>query len=57
MDIITSVHRHDFVRCECGKVAVDGGTHYLRRLWSLDATPEDAYTELSIEEAEEDTPE
>ena len=28
---IESKHRHDMVRCECGKVAVDGGHDYLRR--------------------------
>ena len=28
---IISRHRHDFVICECGKVAVDGGNSYLRR--------------------------
>lgn len=29
--IIQSVHRHDFVRCECGNIFVDGGTDYIRR--------------------------
>jgi len=27
-----SAHRHDFKRCECGEIAVDGGDEYLRRL-------------------------
>jgi len=31
-DIIESKHRHDFVKCSCKAVAVDGGTAYLRRL-------------------------
>ena len=31
-DIIFSRHRHDFVRCSCGKCAVDGGMDYLRRV-------------------------
>lgn len=28
---IESRHRHDFVRCQCGNVFVDGGKDYLRR--------------------------
>ena len=31
-DIIESKHRHDFVSCSCGKIAVDGGKDYLRRM-------------------------
>lgn len=31
-DIIESVHRHDFVTCECGSISIDGGKDYLRRL-------------------------
>jgi hypothetical protein len=31
-DIIESVHVHDFKWCQCGAVAVDGGTDYLRRV-------------------------
>ena len=27
-----SAHVHDFVRCKCGAVAVDGGQEYLRRV-------------------------
>lgn len=30
-DIIESKHRHDFVRCSCGNISVDGGTAYTRR--------------------------
>jgi len=30
-DIIESKHRHDFVRCKCGSIFVDGGKDYLRR--------------------------
>jgi tRNA(Ile2) C34 agmatinyltransferase TiaS len=30
-DVIESVHRHDFVRCKCGEIAVDGGKAYLKR--------------------------
>lgn len=29
-DVIKSKHRHDFVWCSCGKVAVDGGNDYLK---------------------------
>ena len=31
-DKIVSKHRHDFVECTCGAVAVDGGQEYLRRI-------------------------
>lgn len=30
-DIIESTHRHDFVRCKCGEIFVDGGKDYLKR--------------------------
>jgi hypothetical protein len=30
-DEIESRHRHDYVACSCGNVAVDGGHAYLRR--------------------------
>ena len=30
LDVIESKHRHDFVRCKCGAVFVDGGNDYLR---------------------------
>jgi predicted RNA-binding Zn-ribbon protein involved in translation (DUF1610 family) len=31
---IVSEHRHDFKSCRCGNVSVDGGTAYIRRLFS-----------------------
>lgn len=31
-EIIESVHRHHFVSCPCGSIAVDGGCEYLRRV-------------------------
>lgn len=35
-DFIVSKHRHDFVECTCGAIAVDGGQEYLRRVGSLE---------------------
>lgn len=32
-DIIESVTRHDFRRCKCGSIVVDGGTDYLKVDW------------------------
>lgn len=42
-DIITSYHRHDYVSCKCGAVAVDGGTEYLKRTGEISDV-----TEMSI---------
>lgn len=44
-DMIWSAHRHDFKRCKCGKVAVDGGLDYRRRVFATDAK----YEEQSID--------
>ena len=44
-DVIESNYRHDYVKCSCGLVAVDGGRDYLRR--SFFNSPDD-YTELSV---------
>jgi hypothetical protein len=30
-DVIESKHVHDFVRCKCGEIFVDGGREYIRR--------------------------
>jgi len=30
--VIESTHVHDYVSCACGKIAVDGGREYLRRV-------------------------
>ena len=30
-DVIQSRHVHEYKRCKCGEVAVDGGLEYLRR--------------------------
>lgn len=32
-DVIQSTHRHDFVMCKCGDIAVDGGNDYTRRVY------------------------
>lgn len=29
-DIIQSKHRHDFVTCKCGAIAIDGGSDYTK---------------------------
>ncbi|WP_232696130.1 DUF7695 domain-containing protein [Brevibacillus daliensis] len=44
-DVIESKHRHDFVWCSCGKVAVDGGLAYMRRLFP-NHPAEDHYEEV-----------
>ncbi len=31
-EIIVSRHRHDFKSCKCGKVSVDGGLYYRKRV-------------------------
>ena len=36
-EIIESKSRHDFVRCLCGAIAVDGGYDYLRRIGKLES--------------------
>lgn len=30
-DVIDSKHRHDWVKCACGNIFVDGGRVYIRR--------------------------
>ena len=43
-DTIISRHRHDFVQCSCGAIAVDGGQEYLRRVGRLE---KGSYTDIS----------
>ena len=43
-DIIVSEHTHDFKFCCCRKVAVVGGTEYLRRCYKNST---DDFTELT----------
>jgi len=38
---IESRHRHDFVRCSCGNIAVDGGKDYLKRSYMDKARVQD----------------
>ena len=47
-DIIESKSRHDYKKCSCGRIAVDGGHDYLRRGYT---SPED-FTELSVTQME-----
>lgn len=42
---IESTHRHDFVSCSCGSIAVDGGHDYLRRVGQLDLIEETSISE------------
>lgn len=44
-DIIESRYVHEYKSCKCGKVAVDGGRHYLKR--SFMSSPESDYIEMS----------
>lgn len=46
-DIVESVQIHDFKRCSCGLVAVDGGKDYLRRCYGTKSW-EEAFEDLSI---------
>lgn len=38
--IIESEHRHNFVSCKCGNIAVDGGKDYIRRIGNGVTNPE-----------------
>lgn len=48
-DEIVSRHRHDYVTCTCGALAVDGGTSYLRRIFV-----DQQWENTSITEGEDD---
>ncbi len=43
-DVIVSSYTHDYKKCSCGKVSVDGGTSYLKRGFQV-ATD---YEEMSL---------
>ena len=42
--IIESKYRHEFKRCRCGRVAVDGGHDYLRRVYQKESD----FTDISV---------
>jgi len=45
-DLIFSGYRHDFRACSCGKLSVDGGMDYIRRLHAKDANIQELSLEL-----------
>ena len=49
-DIIESRFHHEFVTCSCGRVSVDGGRDYLKRL----APSREAFIEMAEYEDDED---
>lgn len=48
-ETIESRHGHDFRRCSCGAIAVDGGKNYIRRMYESPADIEEL-SEFSGEE-------
>lgn len=46
-EVIESRYGHDYVKCSCGRVAVDGGLLYARRTFM---GTKDDYTGLSVYE-------
>ena len=48
-DEIESKHRHDFVECKCGAIAVDGGKEYLRRVGDF-ANFKETSIEIEVED-------
>ena len=49
-DRVQSTHRYDFRYCSCGKIAVDGGLEYLRRVGDIYG----GYIDVSLYEGQED---
>lgn len=47
-DVIESKHIHDFVKCSCGKIAIDGGLSYLRRIGDLNGFEELSFVRVSV---------
>ena len=39
-DILESKHEHDFKRCSCGSIFIDGGTDYQKYGWGLNQQEE-----------------
>ncbi len=59
LDIIESFHRHDFVRCKCGEISVDGGLDYFRcgaGDWRNFLRVDDEGNEIEIKVQEKDEP-
>jgi len=58
-DIIESFHRHDFVKCKCEEIYVDGGLDYFRcgaGDWKNFLRVDDAGNEIEITVQEKDEP-
>lgn len=49
-EVIESTYRHEYVQCQCGACAVDGGHDYLRRSFR----DKDCYIDLSVTESASD---
>jgi len=51
-DVIESKHVHDYQRCKCGAIFVDGGHEYQRCGWGLDRPgeklPVEDYIDFSL---------
>jgi hypothetical protein len=43
-DVIESTYRHDFVKCKCGKIGIDGGEDYCKTI----GDPQDIIFEQQI---------
>lgn len=59
-DIIESKHRHDFVTCKCGKISVDGGNSYQRRVgypenWQEYCTTTGKFVDCHTEKSKKNT--
>lgn len=60
-EFVRSKNRHDFRTCKCGKVMVDGGSHYCRRIGEPDdfidviETYEDDRDDRTAEQRTEET--
>lgn len=46
--VITSCSVHDFVSCRCGKIAVDGGQDYFKRVF-VDNMPVELPTQSDVD--------
>lgn len=56
LEVIESLHRHDFKFCRCGDVAVDGGRDYNRRAFNTGATWDELTTQEEQDQAINNTP-